>query len=102
MPGASIELVHEKLLADAWRAYNVVVDGQERGTIRNGGSLSLELDPGHHTVLLRIDWCSSRPLEIDLDSGERVRLVCRPNAKPWSVIYWSLLRHDDYIALSRA
>jgi hypothetical protein len=67
---------------DAWprsaRAYEILVDGAVRGTVRSGGSLALAVPPGRHTVRARLSWTGSDDLPIHLGSGGTVRLRVEP------------------------
>jgi hypothetical protein len=52
------------------------VDGALVGTIRRRQSIYYDVAPGKHTVQLRIDWCESPPVELDLRAGDVAALVC--------------------------
>ncbi|WP_143157916.1 hypothetical protein [Rubritalea squalenifaciens] len=53
--------------ADSLRAYKLILDGAEIGTIKGGESRSYHVDPGKHTIQAKIDWCSSPPEEFVAD-----------------------------------
>ena len=48
-----------------WR-FHVMIDGQRFASIDSGQTLVMELPPGHHEVMARIDWCRSNRLEIEV------------------------------------
>jgi hypothetical protein len=54
---------------DRARAYKVLVDSEERGTVKQGEGVEIEVEPGSHEVQVRIDWAGSRTLEVDLTEG---------------------------------
>ena len=56
------------------RRVKVFVDGDHVGSLRPRQSLELEVGTGSNTVLGRIDWCSSRPLLLRLESGDTATL----------------------------
>lgn len=56
------------------RAFRVVVDGNDKGAIRAGGSLTVALTPGYHTVMARVDWTGSPAHEV-MVNGEAVITV---------------------------
>ena len=61
--------------ADRIRKYRVLVDGTEVGRLGDGESLTVEVQPGPHTVQAKIDWCGSRVLDLAVsDSGCAVKL----------------------------
>jgi hypothetical protein len=85
---------------DRSREYIMLVDGDELGRVRHGQDLTLTVPPGHHLVGLRIDWCRSEVLDIDLAAAEEVHLECR--ARPaWQALYWISLGRNRYIAIRR-
>ena len=63
---------------DKWRAYTVLVDGNVVGKVRRGASMSTQILPGAHIAQLRIDWCSSPLLPIEIPIGAELHLECGP------------------------
>jgi hypothetical protein len=82
-------------LADLMRAYTIWIDDKEVGSVMRRKTKSLEVEPGHHTIGLKIDWCTSPLLEFDVDSGDEVFFVCR--AQGTSTTLYSLARPSQYI-----
>ena len=62
---------------DLGRAYKVFVDDREVGSIRRGQQESFEVPPGHHRIQLKIDWCTSPEVAVDLGAGEEASLGCK-------------------------
>lgn len=58
-------------LRDRARAYKVMIDGQEAGTVRHGQQESFQVTPGTHEVFLKIDWCRSPKLSVEVAGGQR-------------------------------
>lgn len=63
---------------DLFRAYHVVVDGDDVGEVRRGQLRLVHVSPGRHEVHLVIDWARSPSIDVDIASGETVKLVCWP------------------------
>lgn len=63
---------------DKWRAYTVLIDGNAVGKVKRGASVSMPLAPGPHVALLRINWCSSPELPIEIPNGAELHLECGP------------------------
>ena len=61
------------------RAYHVLVDGERVAKIGSGKEISVELAAGHHTVELKLDWCRSNRVDIEVRQGQPVRLHCGSN-----------------------
>ncbi len=64
-----------------WTAW---IDGQKAGTVANGGTLTVDIAPGRHTIMVGpagIPWAPrSEPLAFDAGPGARVDLVTKPSA----------------------
>ena len=82
------------------RAFAVYIDGVKVGKIRNGKTLSFLVDPGEHRLMVKIDWCVSNTLVINLPDGVTADFTCgsgfaasRPGAAAFSGV------HGAYVAL---
>ena len=73
-------------------AFQIILNGKEIGVIHNGGSLTLEVQAGHHSLLIRSQagwrriwgptiarslWSSSPSLSFDIAPGEKVTFLCQ-------------------------
>src|SRR5262245_49871573 len=89
---------------DAWqdrlRSYKVVLDGEVVGSIGWGEDKVFDVSPGSHTVQLRIDWCRSEAIVVDVRDGERAQLKCHGRS-PLLAMYWVTFARNRYIALER-
>jgi hypothetical protein len=45
----------------------------------DSANASYEVTPGQHEISLRIDWCGSETLSINLQEGARLQFKCYPN-----------------------
>ncbi len=86
---------------DRARAYKVLVDGEEKGRIKAGESVTADVAPGRHEVHLGIDWARSPTLAVDVQPGEQVTLHCRPNANPFNMLWYISGGRKNYIGLER-
>jgi hypothetical protein len=87
---------------DRVRKYKLVVDGEQRGTIGRGETLAVDVAPGEHTVMLKIDWVRSQKLTADVADGETVRLWCEPAARPATGLWYATFGRARYIRLRLA
>lgn len=46
------------------------------GDIENGGEARFNVEPGRHSLYVKVDFYKSKPLTLDLQSGETVEMVC--------------------------
>jgi hypothetical protein len=86
---------------DLFRAYHVIVNGDDMGEVKRGQSLRLAITPGRHEVHLVIDWCRSPSINMEISLGETVNLVCWPKFQFWRT-KTALANPDEWIVLERA
>jgi hypothetical protein len=84
---------------DRARNYRVLVDGRQRAELGDDETIQIPVTPGQHVVLLKIDWCRSRDLQVDIRHGEIVRLECKPHPLPFLVLLYITIWRDKYISL---
>jgi hypothetical protein len=94
---AWIDVERKEGLRDRARAYKVMIDGQEAGTIRHGQQESFEVVPGTHEVFLKIDWCRSPKLTVDVAGGQRAKVTCVPSGTIWTAIFAIVFKPTSYI-----
>ena len=83
------------------RAYRVLLDDVPAGTIRRGGTVQLDVAPGHHHVQVTIDWGRSPVLELELADGEEVELRCFTDATPLTALWRATVGRRRYLGLER-
>ena len=49
---------------NAFRKINIFIDGEKVGIIENGKAIDFTVKTGNHTIVAKIDWCSSQKLNI--------------------------------------
>ncbi len=74
----TIKLRRINAMADWLRSYQIVIDDEVSGKIKNGQEVELEVPPGKHRLQLRIDWCDSNPIEFEL-IDESLTFECGSN-----------------------
>jgi hypothetical protein len=102
MAGRSATLRVERDAApwrDKLRAYKIVVGGVTVGSVANGATQDVSVEPGRHTLQFKIDWAASPTIKFEVADGQRVSYKCRPNGGAWSV--WRVVfAPRRYIAVS--
>jgi len=84
---------------DAARSYKVLVDGNVAGRVKAGHDLAVSAEAGRHVVRLKVDYCRSRDVEVNVPDGGGVDLECRPNAGAWRVLWDTTIGAMRYITL---
>jgi hypothetical protein len=84
---------------DLIRAYRLLVDGVPCGTIRSGGELAVDLQPGPHTAQARIDWSGSPKLEFTVQAGQAARIQVAPAGN--ALQFWQAFTPAGYVKLTQ-
>ena len=58
--------------------FEVYIDDRKVGALGNHEQGQYEVQPGAHTLYLKVDNFKSKPVTLRLNAGETVRLVCSP------------------------
>ena len=87
---------------DAARDYNIHVDGEKVATISRDSEKKITVQPGKHTIQLKIDWCCSAELEIAADHSKPVRLKCGANSNPLLALLYISIWRKKYLSLQQA
>lgn len=74
---------------DRFRAYRIEVDGVERGKLRRGQTLRIDVAPGVHAIRARIDWQGSEVVHVDVPQEDEVLVWVTPRAHIAS--FWALM-----------
>jgi hypothetical protein len=54
-----LRLMRDSGLADRFRAYKVILDGNAIGEIKDGEKREFDVPSGRHQLYLKLDWCRS-------------------------------------------
>jgi hypothetical protein len=84
---------------DRARSYILMVDGAEVAWVRHGERLEILLEPGHHKIFMRINWCRSQVIEAEAQSGEVIQLFCAPGGG--HPLVSATVGRNSYIRLAR-
>lgn len=75
--GGILTLRREASWSAHLRAFQIFIDGQPQGTIKEDETSHISLTPGPHRLRLRVDWCRSPEVEFQVAAGEAVAYACR-------------------------
>ena len=74
---ATLKLTHKAIGAEARRgAYDVVLDGQQAGSVEMNSTIEIPVEPGRHTLQVRNGRNSSGTQAFDAAEGEIVAFRC--------------------------
>lgn len=79
--GPTAELVLERIhhYRDTIRSYQVLIENQRVGHIRDDQTEHFVLRPGSYTLRLQLLWIFSPRVVVELPAGTETRLICGPN-----------------------
>jgi hypothetical protein len=75
MSSSVIRIERGRAMFASLRKLSIWVDKAQAGAIARNSSVDFNVVPGRHTVAVTMDWCTCRPVEVDLAAGELVTLV---------------------------
>ena len=87
---------------DRARSYKVLIDGRQVGMLRQDDAATYTVEPGTHTVQMKIDWCTSRKLSVDVPNDGTTEVTCRPGHSSWTALYDCIFRSGSYIDIEPA
>lgn len=79
------------------RRYKVLVDGELVGMIRAGEIMSFPVNPGEHNVVVKVDWCASRPLSITKAPRANLSLWCGATYNDSRCMFMGYLKPREYV-----
>ena len=101
MEQAEIHLIRTSQSANSGRKVEIYVDDYLKTKLANGSEKIIEVSPGQHTVLAKIDWCKSQKLTLNLEPREKKKLICGSKLvgwKKWLTLFY-LFSKNEFIYL---
>lgn len=71
---------------DRYRSFIIILDNQNVGKVKNADTFALPIEPGKHTLYLRIDWCRSAVIEFSVEGSEEIKFTCGPARVGWKIL----------------
>jgi hypothetical protein len=81
--------------------YTIFVDDEERGTIKQGQQVKVEVPPGRHSVQFRMGRFASEPLDLSLVPNKDELLECGHEPKAVPSFFGRLLAPKSFIRAKR-
>jgi hypothetical protein len=96
---ATIKVKRGSGYADMIRAYSIVLDGRQVGTLRRGQEIVLHAAAGAHTLQMKIDWCSSNPVSFSIAEEQSKSFECGNSTRAILALLYVILWPSDYLWL---
>jgi hypothetical protein len=100
-PCGGMEISRSKRGPGLFVAFHVMVDGDDVGEVRRGQTRLFQIAAGRHEVHLELAWSGSPSIDVDIASGETVKLVCRSKFH-FGQAKRALANPDECIVLERS
>jgi len=79
------------------RNYKIFIDDLEYEGIESGETKHIELPPGSHTLLLKIDWCKSKEYEFKITTLENTELTCGASYLGWKCAFMCFIKPSNWL-----
>ena len=99
---AAIRISRDSGYADRLRAYSVMVDGSEVGSVRDGEMKVFPVEAGEHTVRAKIDWAGSKTLTFAVGENEEAAFRVKSNLRGtrlFFALWYSTFGSSSYLLL---
>ena len=86
------------------RKIGIYINNQKVDTIRDGETKSFELDTDENEIYVKIDWCKTKPLKIENEENETIKLELGSNLSGWRLllgIYYITFKTSEYLYLKK-
>lgn len=104
MQSPVVNIVRKKNWKDLFRAYEIILDGENVGIIFASQSISVPVAPGHHSLKMKIDWCGSEEINFSIGSKEEIIFECESGLSILQVLlipYYLIFKPNNWILLKQ-
>lgn len=101
--GAKLILSRESQFANKLRSYQVLVDNEVIGEIKDGETKDFNLPLGEHRIQLKIDWCLSKAYNLSIQQNDSFTFKCGSRLKGLKLLKasMSMNKEDEFVYLER-
>ena len=104
MQSSVVKITRKKTVVDSARAYEIILDGENVGIIFISQTISVPVEPGHHSLKMILDWASSEEINFSIGSGEEIRFECEPRLPIVAILlipFYLIFKPNKCIVLKR-
>lgn len=87
MENGKIEITRTQQYANSLRRIKIYIDDKEEYLISDGESKLFELEVGIHEIYVKIDWCKTKPIKIEIKKNETLEFTLGSNVSGWKLIF---------------
>lgn len=104
MEKGNIKITRTKQFANKLRSISIFINKKEVDSLAEGETKNFELDAGINEIYVKIDWCKTKPLKIDIRKNETQEFILGSNAAGWKIlfsIYYIAYKTENYLYLKK-
>jgi hypothetical protein len=104
MQSSVVKIMRKEKWGDSWRLYEIILDGENVGSIFATQTISVPVEPGHHSLKMKIDWGGSEEINFSIGSGEEIIFECESGLSIGQALlipYYLIFRPNNWISLKQ-
>ena len=98
-PLSSLTLVRAIQATDNLRKYKVYIDKNPVYELSPGETWHFKLEPGVHTLYLKIDWCKSKVVTLEITDHSNIEVNCGASYDNWTCMFMWMFKPSNWIYL---
>ena len=102
---AVITIVRPSGSLDILRAYQIILDGEKIGQIKDGETKQFTVAAGRHQLALKVDWSGSKTIQFTATEGDKPEFHAKSNlsGKNWFYrgLWYMLFQRDSYLLIEQ-
>ena len=104
MQSSVVKIKRKKNAIGSARAYEIILDGENVGIIFSTQTISVPVEPGHHSLKMNLDWGGSNEINFSIGSGEEITFECESNIPLYKLLlvpYYAIFEPNNWILLKQ-
>ena len=104
MQSSVVKITRKKTVVNSLGAYDIILDGKNVGNISTSQTISIPVEPGHHSLKMMIDWAGSEEINFSIGSGEVIRFECEPRLPIGAILltpFYLIFKPNKWIVLKQ-
>lgn len=95
---SQINIRRNNSIIERYRNFTMYLDGEKLVSIKNGETLAMNIPPGKHILIAKIDWNTSNCVIFTLEEGDCIQFVVRTHGMLKS-FYYAFAKPNMYLVL---
>ncbi|MDR0228054.1 MAG: hypothetical protein LBI72_03205 [Flavobacteriaceae bacterium] len=87
-----------KSFIERFRNFNIYLDGDKVMSVKNGEQVTLNISPGKHLIIVKIDWNTSNSIIFDIKEGQTIQYKVFVDGF-FKAFYHAIARPNKYLIL---